>query len=323
MLIKMPSKKKRNQSSDSESRSSVQDCRRGSNRINPCNPCQEQRLPVMRKFYSSSSSSSSSCNSESECNPSELCKSRQMNSCPSKCDWRTGSDMNDTGIEITGTIGDKNVKIIKKKKSGYINNISCSSNGCGQSKSGCESSSSCRCNTNCFTKKKNKKNRKSEKCKSLCGDSSCSESSESCSSSSSSSCSSSSSSDSCCGSNNKSKKFKVGLGASSESPNADRITTNNSFYVDGKAGRVLYLKRNRTYLFNVNTGTDNENHQFFFTTDLVGGKLPNGSQTVQIPGTPNTTSKGVMKLKITKNFPSIFYYQDMNNSFCGGLCIVR
>ena len=99
-----------------------------------------------------------------------------------------------------------------------------------------------------------------------------------------------------------------------------------SFAINGIKGQTIYLRRGHRYFF---TFRQNSNaHALFFTMDPAGGKK--GDQTSfaeyeprSLPGTtPPFGEFKTVSFTIPRSFPKIFYYQDKNHKFLGGLIIV-
>jgi hypothetical protein len=90
----------------------------------------------------------------------------------------------------------------------------------------------------------------------------------------------------------------------------------------GTSGARLDLQYGQTYEFDVYTGRDCVTGQprdepFFFTTDPNGGNRAGDIFNV------NPTVNGTVRITITENIPSQFYYQSTNSSDVGGYVIVH
>ncbi len=99
-------------------------------------------------------------------------------------------------------------------------------------------------------------------------------------------------------------------------------------------GGTIRVKRGKKYTFTFNQTSQTQPFQFllFFTTDPTGGKAggkvpgdvdPVNYNPIPIPTTPAPFGSGSQSFTVTNNFPKIFYYQDRNNQFMGGLIIVE
>lgn len=100
----------------------------------------------------------------------------------------------------------------------------------------------------------------------------------------------------------------------------------NCFKVDGQNRKKLELKVGHTYRFNVvQESKDGLYHHFFcFTKDNQGGHIVRGKKVFPevLKGAPKPCAHGSIKLKVTKDMPKTFYYQDVNTPNMGGQVVI-
>lgn len=89
----------------------------------------------------------------------------------------------------------------------------------------------------------------------------------------------------------------------------------------GSSGGTLELLRGQTYEFDIYTSKDcvtgeNHNQPFFFTRDPSGGSK--SGDIFDIPPTVN----GTIRITITDDVPSQFYYQSSTDKFVGGYVFI-
>ena len=90
----------------------------------------------------------------------------------------------------------------------------------------------------------------------------------------------------------------------------------------GTSGARLDLQYGQTYEFDIYTSRDcvtgePHNEPFFFTTD------PNGGARVGEIFDINPTVNGTIRITVTENVPSQFYYQSTNDPDVGGYVFVH
>ena len=102
--------------------------------------------------------------------------------------------------------------------------------------------------------------------------------------------------------------------------------TPHCLVVNDEKGKTMFLKRNTRYFFTFHNNNDS-NHELFFTTDPAGGKK--GDQTAgeyepgEILGTPRPFAEfKSVSFIITNTFPKVFYYQDRQHKFLGGMIFI-
>lgn len=95
-------------------------------------------------------------------------------------------------------------------------------------------------------------------------------------------------------------------------PVENRIEGNFCFYVNGKAGQTLKLQKSKKYQFRF-LGREGSGYEIILTTDSVGGR---GSRILD-----KTSSLPIGKSCVVEliNCPNIFYYQDHNKQYLGGI----
>jgi len=110
--------------------------------------------------------------------------------------------------------------------------------------------------------------------------------------------------------------YMITSGPSTES------STGSSTGACGTSGGRIDLKRGETYEFDIYTSkdciTDKDHVQpFFFTTDPVGG--------ADVGRIFDTTPvrNGTLRITITNNIPSQFYYQSTRDKYVGGLVFIN
>ena len=102
--------------------------------------------------------------------------------------------------------------------------------------------------------------------------------------------------------------------------------TPRSFAINGIKGQTIYLRRGHRYFFTFRP--NNNAHSLFFTTDPAGGRKGDQTSAIEyepreLQGTPIPFGEfKTVSFTIPRSFPKIFYYQDKNHKFLGGLIIV-
>lgn len=98
------------------------------------------------------------------------------------------------------------------------------------------------------------------------------------------------------------------------------------FSVNGEAGKILHVRRGRTYKFKIDI--DQKVHHptpFYLTSDPCGGVQGDMAESthdpVKLPGTFEPTSNGEVTLRVAKDFPQFAYYQSRQHKFMGGLIV--
>lgn len=108
--------------------------------------------------------------------------------------------------------------------------------------------------------------------------------------------------------------FNVTVGPKSKDHPFFGQGSSQGFIINGKSGAPLYLKRGKSYTFNINT----PGHPFYFTTSETGGSgEPHGN----LNGNP--VMKGKMTLTVNNNLTSKFYYQCMLHPKMGGYVYIQ
>jgi hypothetical protein len=110
--------------------------------------------------------------------------------------------------------------------------------------------------------------------------------------------------------------YTVTLIPKSRHPWFPHIDGDYGYAINNIPGAVLVLRRGLTYNFTFNN--DNPEYSMYFTSDPVGGPMDN----LYLDGTPPPFNNGTVTLYISDTTPHVFYYQDKNHKFSGGLIIV-
>jgi len=127
------------------------------------------------------------------------------------------------------------------------------------------------------------------------------------------------------------KHFEIRISDKNGHPWEHRITdTDRAYQVNGVKGLRIHLTRGKRYFFTFFPMENNSDFSLFFTTDPVGGKKGDLSDSVNyepisIKGTPQANKFMSFSFIIRQDnttFPTVFYYQDRNHRFMGGMIIV-
>lgn len=122
--------------------------------------------------------------------------------------------------------------------------------------------------------------------------------------------------------------FEVKITNKNGHPWEPHITeTDQCYEINGVKGLRLHLTRGKRYFFTFFPHNDS-NYSLIFTTDPVGGKRNESTnyEAKSIQGTPLANkfmSFSFLIKEDPKLFPNVFYYQDRNYTFMGGMIILN
>ena len=126
-----------------------------------------------------------------------------------------------------------------------------------------------------------------------------------------------------CAGKAKGKTFTVRLVDKVGHPWEHRIVgTDKCIALNDTKGPTLHLTCGHYYLFDVDMS---DGSSFFFTTDPMGAgpSDPSSWKPPVLPGAPGPAQSGIVCLKVTKDMPRIFYYNNDKHSCMGGICTIH
>jgi hypothetical protein len=110
--------------------------------------------------------------------------------------------------------------------------------------------------------------------------------------------------------------YAVTLVPKSQHPWFSHIDGNFGYAINNVPGATLILRRGLVYNFTLYN--NDPEYYLYFTTDPIGGP----GDILYLNGTPPPFNNGTVTLYIGDNIPHVFYYQDKNHKFAGGIIIV-